>query len=59
VAVVRSGRFTYAEVMSQAEQIKARCAELRERADLPESADSGHAEDLLRELTSQWEQRCR
>ncbi len=56
---VRAGGFNYAEVMALAEDIKSRCAALRATADLPDFADSRAAEKLLRELTLQWEQRCR
>lgn len=56
---VRAGGFNYGEVMDLAEDIKLKCAALRDRADLPEVADSATAESLLRELTLQWEHRCR
>jgi uncharacterized protein len=56
---VRSGGFSYAEVMAMAEDIKAECALLRDQAELPEVADFGSAERLLLELTEHWEQRCR
>lgn len=56
---VRAGGLSYAEVMVMAEDIKAQCAALRDRADLPEFADAGSAEVLLRELTVGWEERCR
>lgn len=55
---VRAGRFSYEQVMAMAEDIRARCADLRDRADLPESCDATLAEGLLRELTHVWEQRC-
>jgi uncharacterized protein len=56
---VRAGRFTYAEVMHMAEDIKTQCAELRDRADLAEACDAGQAESLLKTLTTIWEQGCR
>ncbi len=55
---VRAGRFRYDEVMRMAEDIKARCEALRDRADLPETVDIASVENLLRELTHAWEQRC-
>ena len=55
---VRAGRFSYSEVMQMAEQIKERCATLREHADLPEACDASAVDHLLRELTYSWEQRC-
>lgn len=56
---VRAGAFSYTEVMDLAEGIKARCAVLRDQADLPEIADASAAETLLQELTPHWEHRCR
>jgi predicted nucleotidyltransferase len=57
---IRAGRFSYTEIMQMAEDIKARCADLRDRADLPESCDARSAEALLRRLTVMWEQQpCR
>jgi predicted nucleotidyltransferase len=55
---VRAGRFSYAEVMQMAEQIKARCESLRDHAELPEAVEIPSVENLLRELTHAWEQRC-
>lgn len=55
---IRAGRFTYEEVMHMAEDIKAQCATLRDRADLPEAADIGETERLLKTLTAMWEHRC-
>lgn len=55
---VRAGRFRYEEVMKMAETIKARCESLRNHADLPEAVDIAAVENLLRELTHAWEQRC-
>jgi len=55
---VRAGRFSYTQVMEMAAQIKARCAALRDRADLPEDCDAAAVDHLLRELTQSWEQRC-
>lgn len=55
---VRAGGFSYKEVMELAEDIKSECAALRDRTDLPDSADSAAAEALLRELTLHWEHRC-
>lgn len=56
---IRAGRFTYAEVIQMAEDIKAQCAALRDRADLPETCDADETERLLKTLTSMWEQQCR
>jgi predicted nucleotidyltransferase len=56
---IRAGRFSYEEVMRMAEDIKAQCAALRDRADLPEACDTNQAERLLRTLTNLWEQTCR
>jgi predicted nucleotidyltransferase len=56
---IRAGRFTYAQVMRMAEDIKAQCAALRDRADLPEACDTSQAERLLKGLTNTWEQQCR
>ena len=57
---IRAGRFSYAEIMQMAEDIKARCAALRDRNDLPETCDPAQAESLLRTLTDLWErQSCR
>jgi predicted nucleotidyltransferase len=55
---VRAGRFTYAEVIAMAEEIKAECEALRDRAALPERCDARAAEELLRQLTEVWEQTC-
>jgi predicted nucleotidyltransferase len=55
---IRSGRFSYDEIMQMAEEIKARCASLRDHADLPEACDLAQAERLLRDLTQHWEHRC-
>lgn len=55
---VRAGRFSYDDVMQMAEEIKARCESLRNHADLPETAEIAAVDNLLRELTHAWEQRC-
>ncbi len=54
---VRHGRLSYGEVIALAEEIKARCMALREHADLPEAADAQAVDDLLIELTREWERR--
>ncbi len=54
---VRAGGLSYAEVISMAEEIKARCTTLRDRADLPEAVDGAEVDALLSTLTHQWEQR--
>jgi predicted nucleotidyltransferase len=56
---IRAGRFSYAEIMQMAEDIKAQCAALRDQADLPEACDAGQAERLLKTLTTLWEHQCR
>lgn len=56
---IRAGRFSYTQVMQMAEDIKAQCAALRDRADLPELCDARQAERLLKTLTTIWEQQCR
>lgn len=54
---VREGRLSYDEVIGLAEEIKARCTALRDRADLPETVDGAQIDVLLSELTFHWEQR--
>lgn len=54
---VREGRLTYDEVMGLAEAIKARCLERRDHSDLPEAADPQQVDELLVQLTHQWERR--
>ena len=56
---VRAGALSYAEVMAMAEEIRARCIELRPRADLPEQVDPGTVDRVLAELTRQWGERNR
>lgn len=56
---VRAGALSYAEVMAMAEGIRARCIELRPRADLPEQVDPGTVERLLAALTRQRGERNR
>ncbi len=56
---IRAGAYSYTEVMAIADDIRARCAELRNRAPLHEAADRGEVDRLLRDLTAQWQATCR
>ncbi len=56
---IRAGAFSYGEVMAIADDIRARCAALRDHAPLPEVADRSAVDKLLRELTLQWQAACR
>jgi len=56
---IRNGRFSYAEVMQMAEDIKQQCVALRDRAALPEACEVGQADLLLKALTAAWEDECR
>lgn len=56
---VRTGRYTYDEIMAMAQGIVADCERLKENCDLPEHADPAAASALLLRLTDSWESRCR
>jgi hypothetical protein len=54
---IRHGELSYDEILAIADDIRERCTALRERSDLPETADLAAVDRLLRELTAHWEAR--
>ena len=50
-----AGRYAYDELIQMAEEKTAELKELRDRSDLPDEADPGRIDALLRELTEDWE----
>ena len=52
-----AGRYPYEELIRMAEEKTAELKELRDRSDLPDEADRGKIDDLLRELTEEWERK--
>ena len=52
---IKQGKFSYTELMDRAQALADELAGLRERADLPETADRGQIGKLLLEITEMWE----
>ena len=53
---IRRGVLAFEQIMAMAESILSDCERLKAVAALPQTCDLGRAEQLLRELTRQWEQ---
>jgi predicted nucleotidyltransferase len=54
---IRSGKFSFDEILSVAEDILEDCERLKTSADLPDVCDAEKAGSLLREITQHWEDR--
>lgn len=52
---IRSGRFTYAELVEKAERLSGELEALRHSSGLPEKADREQVNQLLLNITEQWE----
>ncbi len=52
---IRAGRFGYDELVAKAEELSGRLAAGRETLPLPENSDIGKVNDLLLDITRQWE----
>ena len=52
---IRRGELPFEEIMAKAESILADCERLKAIAALPDTCDLAKADELLREVTRQWE----
>ena len=52
---IRAGKYTYDELLSKAKMLSDKLESLRDKSELPESADMNTVNRLLLEVTAMWE----
>lgn len=54
---IRSGKLSFDQIMEYAHDVMSDCERLKNRTDLPATCNTAQANQLLRELTEEWESR--